>query len=94
MVPTDTKFTLEWEGATIKKEERRVGPMTFLVSPFRLEIASYQTEDGFNGFKVSAKYLPGENPAVEVGRTARLDVSELRPIVQGQIPNIRQSVQR
>ncbi len=61
--------------------------------PFNLSISSYRTEDGFSGFRVRAKYLPGDSEPVEVGRTGRLDVRELQPIVRGQIPHIKQAAQ-
>lgn len=94
LVPTDTHFSLEWEGAITKKQQRMIYNFTVLVNPFNLSIHSYKTEDEFYGFKVTAKYVPGDVEAVEVGRTARLDIGELRPIVRGQIPNIRQAAQR
>jgi len=94
--PTDTIFSLAWEGAITKKQKVRIGdqPFTFLVNPFNLSISSYRTEDGFSGFLVRAKYLPGDSEPVEVGRTGKLDVRELQPIVRGQIPHIKQAAQR
>ena len=94
--PTDTVFSLAWEGAITKMQEVSVPDQefTFLVHPFNLSINSYRTEDGFSGFRVTAKYFPGDSEPVEVGRTGRLDVRELQPIVRGQIPQIKLAAQR
>jgi hypothetical protein len=94
--PTDTIFSLAWEGTVTKKQEVVIGDQqfTFLVNPFNLSISSYPTEGGFSGFRVTAKYLPGDVEHVEVGRTGRLDLGELKPIIRGQIPNIKQAAQR
>src|SRR5205085_2393084 len=82
--PTDIKFSLSWEGAITKKQVIEVPgqEFTFSVSPFNLSISTFLTEANFHGFKVTAKYLPGNAEPIEVGRTARLDVGELQPIVR------------
>ncbi len=93
--PGEVTFQLSWEGAITKRQKQKVGPLKLEVDPFHLNIRPFKDEEsGSSRFKVTAKYEGGiDDPDIELGMTTKLDIGELKTLVQGQMDNIRQSSQ-
>jgi len=93
----DTIFTLDWEGAKTKRRGILRSGRVVLTSgnPFHIHVSPFQNNpDGFLQFRVTANYQGPDTEDIEVGMTNKLDLSELKELLETQIDMIRQSSQR
>jgi hypothetical protein len=88
--PADTTFSLEWKGEITPMKKVKFENINLLVFPFHLEVEAFKESDESNlRFKVRANY--GTEEDVEVGITEHLLTDEVKPIIESQVENIRES---